>query len=329
MKHISLYLLLLLPFKTWAADNNTEIFQNTPSFIKAQYNSAPYSSNYSGQRWNNPAQRSNNNPMQNNNNSAQHQTFTGKVSGKSIDFSIVLPASYTSGTQRYPVIYWLHGKGGDEKRSTHITRFVDAAVNAGQLPESIIVLPNGGKESFYTNNPDGSWPIETMLIEDLIAYIDANYRTVSNRSGRALMGFSMGGFGALKFASKYPEKFAAVVAYGAPRLDASLGMRGPDTQIYEGVFANDANKFEQNTPAYLFRTNRERVLGQKLAIRLVAGSDDGTQYSVKRLHEVLDELGIKHEYEVLAGARHVITDYYNGENGKGFEFLGRTLKLIK
>ncbi|HVJ13954.1 MAG TPA: alpha/beta hydrolase-fold protein [Polyangiaceae bacterium] len=256
---------------------------------------------------------------------ARHQTFSGKISGKPIDFSIELPPSYASGQQRYPVIYWLHGKGGDEQRSTHVARYLNAAVAAGQLPEAIIVFPNGGKESFYTNSPDGSWPIETMLIDDLVPHVDAAYRTLAERGGRMLMGFSMGGFGALKFAAKYPERFGAVVAYGAPRLDASLGMRGPDAAIFSNVFGGDAAKFEENTPAYLFRKNLQRVQSSGLAIRLVGGSDDGTRHSVQKLHEVLGELGIQHEYEVLPGVRHVVAQYYDVEAGKGWAFLGRAL----
>jgi enterochelin esterase-like enzyme len=257
--------------------------------------------------------------------SAAHETFTGKVSGKAIDYAIELPASYSAGQRRYPVIYWLHGKGGDERRAAHVARFSSAAVAAGQLPESIIVFPNGGKDSFYTNDPSGAWPIETMLIEDLVPQIDQKYRTLPERGARMLMGFSMGGFGALKFAAKYPERFGAVVAYGAPRLDASLGMRGPDAKIFEAVFAGDAARFEQNTPSYLFRKNRDRVTAQKLAVRLVGGGADNTRHSVQKLHEVLDELGIAHEYEVLPGVHHLVAEYYDNEGGRGFQFLGRVL----
>lgn len=254
-----------------------------------------------------------------------HHTITGKISGKAIDFSIELPPSYGSGQRRYPVIYWLHGKGGDERRSAHVARYLGAAVGAGHLPESIIVFPNGGKESFYTNDAGGSWPIETMLIEELLPHVDGAYRTIAERGSRLLMGFSMGGFGALKFAAKYPERFGAVVAYGAPRLDASLGMRGPDATIYEAVFAGDPLKFEENTPAYLFRKNRERIAALGLRVRLVAGTDDGTRHSVQKLHEVLDELALAHEYEVLPGVRHVVAQYYDVEGGRGFQFLGRAL----
>jgi endo-1,4-beta-xylanase len=254
---------------------------------------------------------------------AQTLSFHGEHSRRDVEFTIVLPSDY--GTRRYPVIYWLHGKGGTPQRSAHVARYLHDAVQAREVPDSIMVFPTGGLESFYTDKPDGSWPVETMILEDLIPYIDAHYKTVATRQGRLLMGFSMGGFGALKFAAKYPERFGAVVAYGAPRLDASMGMRGADTSIFRDVFDNDMDRFEQNTPVYLFRQNAARVLAQHLRVRLVAGSEDGTRHSVLKLHEALLSLGIPHEYEVLDGVHHVVGQYYDTEHGRGFAFLGKAL----
>lgn len=252
---------------------------------------------------------------------AQTLSFHGERSRRNVEFTLMLPRDY--GTRRYPVIYWLHGKGGTPQRSAHVARYLQGAVQAREIPDSIMVFPTGGLDSFYTDKPDGSWPVETMIIEDLIPYIDAHYKTVATRQGRLLMGFSMGGFGALKFAAKYPERFGAVVAYGAPRLDASMGMRGPDASIFRDVFNDDPKRFEQNTPVYLFRKNADRVRQHQLRVRLVAGSEDGTRHSVLKLHEALDQLGIAHEYEVLDGVHHMVGQYYDAERGKGFAFLGK------
>ncbi|HEU5074493.1 MAG TPA: alpha/beta hydrolase-fold protein [Polyangiaceae bacterium] len=254
---------------------------------------------------------------------AQTVSFQGERSRRAVEFTVVLPQGY--GTRRYPVIYWLHGKGGTPQRSAHVARYLQEAVQTGAVPDSIMIFPTGGLDSFYTDKPDGSWPVETMIIEDLLPYVDAHYKTVATRQGRLLMGFSMGGFGALKFAAKYPERFGAVVAYGAPRLDASMGMRGPDATIFRDVFDQDMQRFEQNTPVYLFRKNAARVLEHHLRVRLVAGSQDGTRHSVLKLHEALVNLGIPHEYEVLDGVNHVVSQYYTTERGKGFAFLGKGL----
>jgi enterochelin esterase-like enzyme len=248
----------------------------------------------------------------------QYLAFPSKAYGGNRNYAIWLPDSYASGQRRYPVLYWLHGKGGDPRRSAHISKYLQRAIAEGRMPETILVFPDGDTDRFYTDGPDGRSPVETMIIDELIPYIDSTYRTVGDRRGRMIEGFSMGGFGALKFAAKFPELFVSVVAYGAPRLDASLGMRGQDAGIYEDVFAGDPERFRRNTPSWLFGTNKEKVLAAGLRIRLVAGSKDGTRSSVQTLHQVLGELGIPHEYELLPDVRHVPAMYYEEDRGKGF-----------
>jgi endo-1,4-beta-xylanase len=258
-----------------------------------------------------------------------HQQFVGPTTGQSIAFSVYVPKDYARAKTRLPVIYWLHGKNGDERRGVHVAGYLDSAIAAGTMPPCIMVFPNGGKASFYTDRADGTWPIETMIGSELVAHVDQHYRTIPGREGRLLMGFSMGGFGALKLAAKYPERFSAVVAYGAPRLDASLGMRGQDADAFRLVFGGNDQQFESNTPAFLFRANREKIQRLGLSVRLVAGSEDGTRFSVQKLDEVLSELGIAHEYVVLPGVRHSVGLYYAAEAGAGFAFLGRSLKQSK
>jgi S-formylglutathione hydrolase FrmB len=250
-----------------------------------------------------------------------HLTITGSVSGKSIDFNIAIPSDYNSSGKQYPVIYWLHGKGGDEKRgATMVNPYFDDAVSDGKISKAIVVYPFGGTSSFYTNDKAGTWPIETMIIKDLIPYVDKHFRTVVDRKARVIMGFSMGGFGALKFASKYPELFAAVNGYAAPALDSALGNSG------EAVFGQDAQFFKENTPAYLFDTNTTNIKNNGLKVRLVAGTDDTTRASVDQLHKHLTDMSFSHEYTLLQGATHSVPVYYNLDDGAGFAFLGSVLK---
>jgi S-formylglutathione hydrolase FrmB len=259
------------------------------------------------------------------NGTSSHVEFVGPTTKQTIAFSLYLPRGYAENTRRFPVLFWLHGKGGDERRSAHVARYLDRAIAAGQMPPTIMIIPNGGTDSFYTDSPDGSWPIETMLMDELLPYVDSHYRTLGTRAGRVIMGFSMGGFGALKFAAKYPDRFAAVVGYGAPRLDASLGMGGQDQAIFTQVFGGDRKRFEENTPSALFRANRDRIVKLGLKIRLVSGSEDGTRFSVEKLDQVLTELKVPHEHEALAGVRHMVALYYDAEAERGFAFLGRAL----
>lgn len=252
----------------------------------------------------------------------ERRTFVGPETGQEMTFSVYLPPGFEQATTRPPVIYWLHGKGGDHVRSTHVVRFLEQAMADGRIEPCIMVFPDA-RDTFYTDSPDASWPIETMILQELLPHVEAHYRPRPGRAGRLLMGFSMGGFGALKFAALHPERFAGVVAYGAPRTDVRGGMGGQDDAIFQSVFRGDIGQFERNTPAYLFTQHRSRVERSRLAVRLVAGSADGTRRSMALLHDVLERLGVPHEYEILDDVPHVVARYYEAEAGRGFAFLGR------
>lgn len=255
----------------------------------------------------------------------RHLEFHSAAYGRARRFGLWLPPSYANGQKRYPVLYWLHGKGGDPRRSAHVVQYLQQAIREGRIPETIMVWPDGDSDRFYSDSVDGRTPVESMIIRDLVPYIDTHFRTIASPRGRLIEGFSMGGFGALKLAAKYPDLFGSVVAYGAPRLDANLGMGGADAAIFREVFGGDMEKFRRETPVWLFAAGADRIRASGLKIRIVAGSDDGTRHSVLRLHEALVRLGIAHEYEVLPGVRHAPGLYYEADRGAGFDLHRRSV----
>ncbi|WP_326656234.1 alpha/beta hydrolase [Streptomyces sp. NBC_00385] len=139
--------------------------------------------------------------------------------------NVLLPDGYHTDGRRYPVLYLLHGGGTDQDFIT----FDRAGIRAWTAGRPVIVvMPDGGHAGWYSN-PVGSnagprnW--ETFHIAQLLPWIDANFRTYAEYDGRAVAGFSMGGFGALKYAAKYYGHFASVSAHSGPaslRRDAGL-----------------------------------------------------------------------------------------------------------
>ena len=127
---------------------------------------------------------------------------------------ILLPDRYDSTpTKRYPVVYMLQGAIDDY--TAWIREGNAEALTAGY--PMILVMPDAGKDGFYADwYNDGAlgppqW--ETYHIDQLIPWIDAHYRTVAARRGRAIGGVSMGGFGAVSYAARHPDLFAAVVSF--------------------------------------------------------------------------------------------------------------------
>ena len=87
---------------------------------------------------------------------------------------------------------------------------IDKEILAGKIPPFIVVLVQGLPSVRYINAKDGKRPVEDVIVKDLIPHIDATYRTVASREGRAIEGMSMGGYGALRLGFKYPELFGTV-----------------------------------------------------------------------------------------------------------------------
>lgn len=123
-------------------------------------------------------------------------------------YTVYLPDGYEASTLRYPVFYLLHGNGqtkDDWIVSGRIQPTVDELIASGRIPPTIIVMPDAGT-TWYVDRKE---KMETAFIDDLMPDVEANFRTVAARNGRVIGGLSMGGYGSLRFALKYPEKFAA------------------------------------------------------------------------------------------------------------------------
>ena len=147
----------------------------------------------------------------------QKVSFTGAKAGQQT-FLIYLPEGYETSDQTYPTIYHLHGAFLREAWAGYECELLgsklEEAVNAGIIDPAIVVClvdPDG--DSMWSDGYDGQHQISTGFIEDLIPYVDQNYRTVPERRARVLQGFSMGGFGAVTNGFRNPELFSAILVW--------------------------------------------------------------------------------------------------------------------
>lgn len=150
----------------------------------------------------------------------QSSVPSASVSG-SIDFTVYLPAGYDpSGVTRYASLYLLHGRGDTQVAWQQEVGDLDELIASGAIPPMIVVMPdapwsNRGSyfvDSLYTGSAAGTTPgvaVETAFTTDLVDYIDATYRTIDDRMARAVGGYSMGGAGALRYATAHQEVFSA------------------------------------------------------------------------------------------------------------------------
>ena len=127
---------------------------------------------------------------------------------------LLLPAGYRADpSRRYPVLYLLHGASGDE-RSWTAHRAAEALTARYAL---IVVMPDGGSQGWYTDWYRGAQVVrprwETYHVQQLVPWVDARFRTIASRGGRAIAGLSMGGYGALSYAARHPGVFAAAASF--------------------------------------------------------------------------------------------------------------------
>jgi diacylglycerol O-acyltransferase / trehalose O-mycolyltransferase len=127
---------------------------------------------------------------------------------------VLLPAGYRQDSgQRYPVLYLLHGASSDYRSWT---RYGDAEAITARAP-LIVVMPDGGADGWYTNWYIGDRSVqprwETYHVGELVPWVDATYRTIAARRGRAVAGLSMGGYGALSYAARHPGTFVAAASF--------------------------------------------------------------------------------------------------------------------
>jgi len=230
-----------------------------------------------------------------------HKTFYSDLVKHEIGYNMYLPPDYSESSKKYPVEYYLHGCGSDE--SSDIWTLEDYYKSR----QNITVFANGSKYNGYRNN---ELPIESIIITELIPYIDSKYKTDAVRESRTISGFSMGGAGAFYYAVKYPEMFSSVTAYSGTHdfelyEDFDIEVTPEKAaEIYENIFMKNPKYFD-NGVFYLLKKNKEKICG-KLEIKIHVGTADTIFCINEILHRYLDSLSILHEYKVFEGIGHDI-----------------------
>src|ERR1700735_1673710 len=145
-------------------------------------------------------------------------SLEGNLEGDAVDRDVIvfLPPGYASDPQRrYPVVYALHGYSIGAEQWTHeirVPQTIEGAFAQG-AKEMIVVLPdsktiyNGSMYSSSVTTGD----LEKFIARDVVAYIDAHYRTIPDRTSRGLAGHSLGGYGTGRIAAKYPQGFSRLL----------------------------------------------------------------------------------------------------------------------
>jgi endo-1,4-beta-xylanase len=247
-----------------------------------------------------------------------HHTFPSKLVEGPVSYLIYLPSGYDTSGKRYPVMYWLHGRGGSQQGIPGFAERLTKAIAAGKAPAMIAVFVNGLPAGGYRDSPDGRQPVESVTILELIPHIDATYRTIAAREGRLVEGFSMGGSGAAKWGFKFSEVFGSMGIFAG-----ALHGRGSPVPRPAGL-----DLAPKDDPWALAEEYAGKVRG-RTAIRITVGNKDGLVKSNTAFHELLDRLGIAHQFEVIEGVAHSPWPLYDALGDNGWAFYHRAFRMNK
>ena len=237
-----------------------------------------------------------------------------------VKFTIYLPPGYDENpTERYPVIFLLHGGFGNHETyvcKVKLTSTIETLMERGTFGPTIIAMPDGDL-GWWVDSKDGNKPYKSFLVEEFFPYIDTNYRTITEREHRAIGGLSMGGFGSFSLTFRNLNLFNAV-ATSAAAIPASI----EDAENYL-PFGNtfgrplDQEYYRQRDPLTLADT----VSGiETLAIYIDVGdADEGSLPGCQRLHEILEYRGIDHVFEICPGGHNY--DFFNSRIDEFLEFI--------
>jgi S-formylglutathione hydrolase FrmB len=166
---------------------------------------------------------------------------------------IYLPPNYVRSGFRYPVLYLLHGGGGDQAAWVSLGKIrdmMDTLIRKDPRNALIVVMPDGRDAQWY-DSYDRSILNERYVLDYVMPYVERHYRTIADRRGRAIAGLSNGGYGAMHYAAKAPDRFVA-----AGSMSGNVGGRsfsGLGTPVFPGGprFQEAGTYYYGNVPAEL------------------------------------------------------------------------------
>jgi S-formylglutathione hydrolase FrmB len=213
---------------------------------------------------------------------------------KTIKAVVITPDNYAN-AQALPVVYLLHGYGGNYADWITKSKGFEKAVDQYQM---IIVCPDGGIGSWYWDSPvDASFKYETYVSKELVSWIDSKYKTIKDRRGRGITGLSMGGHGGLYLSLKHQDVFGAGGSMSGG-VDIRPFPNNWDMAKRLGAYAEHSENWEKYTVMNMLNL----LSPNSLALIIDCGTEDFFYKVNENLHQQLLYRNIPHDYITRPGA---------------------------
>jgi len=265
------------------------------------------------------------------------QSFKSQILHRDMSYAVLLPKDYDSLTANYPVVYLLHGMGDNETAWFQyglISYYVDA--NAAETIPMIYVMPQGFN-TYWVNKYNGNFPYMDMLVNEMVPKIDSLFRTIKDPQHRAVMGFSMGGYGALILPAKKPNIFKTGVALSMSfRTDQQYmneqqdGWNSQWGAIFGGIGASGTTRltdyYKTYSPFYFFKNPGDLSLNGQNYYFDCGDDEESLSEPNNLLHNLMRDLNIKHEYRVKNGGHS--WDYWHKALPEALKYISFAVQNI-
>lgn len=263
----------------------------------------------------------------------ENQIFKSQTLSKDVKYNVYLPQGYKK-SKDLPVIYYLHGFGGNHFSSTTFTKAIDSLISSHDLPKLIIVSPYTNK-TWYMDNVDGTVKYSSMFIKEFVPFIKEKYDITNDANKTVVTGNSMGGFGALRFSMLCADIFGICIGFQSA-IDTDYQFKNQLESDYQKFHEHIYGK-KETKEAYIdefFYKNQPLYMAQKLSaeelnkVKWFIQCCDNDYHSGPNaeLHILFRNKKVKHEYRVSDGKHSkkcVIGGFHDA-----FSFLKKSLSGI-
>ncbi len=234
-------------------------------------------------------------------------TMKSEILNMERKFAIYLPPDYETSQRDYPVLYLLHGSGDNQTgwvQFGEILRIADKAILEGSATSMIVVMPDADTgQRGYFNSISGDWRYEDFFFQELMPFIENEYRIRKDKRYRAVAGLSMGGGGAFVYALRHPELFSSACPLSASC--GPLSMEDMDRYKSREEMNNATDEeieayYKKHSVLYMVKNMPDE---QKKAVRwfIDCGDDDFLYEGNSLVHIEMRKNNIPHEYRVRNG----------------------------
>jgi enterochelin esterase-like enzyme len=235
-------------------------------------------------------------------------THKSEILGRDVLYNVYLPPGYSTEND-YPVLFFLHWFGGDNNSANSWAKNIDSLITIKEFPEIIIIAPDA-KITWYIDDYRGSNKYSSMFIEEFLPLMNENYSLCKLPKNRAVMGSSMGGFGALRFTMLYPDQFGICISFmsGISTKEQIISDNDEDYKTYHQNLYGENLKGDARVNEHFIKNN-PLYIAEKLDLSVLTNTkwyiqtcdDDYHSLPNAELHALFHKRNVKHEFRVNNG----------------------------